>query len=94
MRPFLAACCLLSSVCLLSGTAPADDKKDDKQKKPKVTGAIEYKGEHQFDKETIAEVVLQDVSQADAPAVVIAKQTIKDLKKFIRVAVQIRCGPV
>jgi putative lipoprotein len=78
MRPFLAAFCLISFTWMLTGTTPADDKDN----KPKVTGTIESKGEHQFDKETVAEVALQDVSRADAAAVVLAKQTIKDLKKF------------
>ena len=47
-----------------------------------VTGKIECKYKAEFTADTICEIAIQDVSLADAPAKVIAKKTIKDLKDF------------
>lgn len=55
---------------------------DEKPKKEKVTGTIEFKGEGKFEADTIATVKLSDVSLQDAPSVTIAEQKIKDIKKF------------
>ena len=67
---------------LLSGGGPAQAQKDEKPKKAKVTGTIEFKEEARFDADTVAKVTLQDVSLEDAPAKKIGEQVIKDLKKF------------
>ena len=67
---------------LLSGGEPALAQKDEKSKKAKVSGTIEFKGEAKFEADTVARVTLQDVSLEDAPAKKIAEQVIKDLKKF------------
>src|SRR6185436_6050836 len=47
-----------------------------------ITGTIDCKDKGEFEADTIATVELQDTSRADAKAITIAKQTIKDLKKF------------
>ncbi|HYV39067.1 MAG TPA: YbaY family lipoprotein [Gemmataceae bacterium] len=47
-----------------------------------ITGVIDCKDKGEFDADTIVTVELRDTSLADAKAVTIAKQTIKDLKKF------------
>jgi putative lipoprotein len=57
-------------------------QKDDKSKKGKVSGTIEFKGEARFEADTVARVTLQDVSLADAPAKKVGERVIKDLKKF------------
>jgi putative lipoprotein len=67
---------------LLSGAEPALAQKEEKSKKAKVSGTIEFKGEARFEAETVAKVTLQDVSLADAPAKKLGEQVIKDLKKF------------
>ncbi|HJZ56331.1 MAG TPA: YbaY family lipoprotein, partial [Gemmataceae bacterium] len=67
---------------LLSEGEAAFAQKDDKSKKDKVSGTIEFKGEAQFEANTVARVTLQDVSLADAPANKVGEQVIKDLKKF------------
>jgi putative lipoprotein len=50
--------------------------------KPKVTGMVEFKGDAEFDKETVAIIRIQDVSLADAPAKTIGEKKISDLKSF------------
>jgi uncharacterized lipoprotein YbaY len=67
---------------LLSGGQAAWAQKDDKAKKAKVSGTIEFKGEARFEADTLARVTLQDVSLADAPAKKVGEQVLKDLKKF------------
>jgi uncharacterized lipoprotein YbaY len=67
---------------LLSEGGAAFAQKDDKSKKGKVSGTIEFKGEARFEADTVARVTLQDVSLADAPAKKVGEQVIKDLKKF------------
>ena len=67
---------------LMSGGEAASAQKDDKAKKAKVSGTIEFKGEAQFEADTVARVTLQDVSLEDTTAKKIAEQVIKDLKKF------------
>ena len=67
---------------LLSEGAAALAPKDDKAKKGKVSGTIEFKGEARFEADTVARVTLQDVSLADAPAKKVGEQVIKGLKKF------------
>src|SRR5262245_46386915 len=69
-------------VLLLSEGEAAIAQKDDKAKKAKVSGTIEFKGEARFEADTVARVTLQDVSVADAPAKKVGEQVIKDLKKF------------
>ncbi len=53
----------------------------DEKKKETVTGTIEFQQKPTFARETIAEVKILDVSLADAPAVTIGMQTIKNLKE-------------
>jgi putative lipoprotein len=67
---------------LLSEGGAAFAQKDDKSKKDKVSGTIEFKGEARFEADTVARVTLQDVSLADAPAKKVGAQVIKNLKKF------------
>ena len=55
---------------------------ENKQSAAKVTGTIESQEKTQFGPDTIATVELQDTSRADAKAVPVATQTIKDLKQF------------
>jgi uncharacterized lipoprotein YbaY len=69
-------------VLLMGGGETGSAQKDGKEKKARVSGTIEFKGEAQFEADTIARVTLQDVSVADAPAKKIGEQVIKDLKKF------------
>jgi putative lipoprotein len=47
-----------------------------------ITGTIDCKDKGEFEPDTIVTVELQDTSRADAKAIAISKQTIKDLKKF------------
>ena len=67
---------------LICGGETASAQKDDKAKKAKLSGTIEFKGEAKFEADTVARVTLQDVSVADAPAKKVGEQVIKDLKKF------------
>jgi uncharacterized lipoprotein YbaY len=54
----------------------------DKSKNDKVCGTIESKGEARLEADTVARVMLQDVSLADAPAKKVGEQVIKELKQF------------
>ncbi len=74
----LAAC---AAVLLLGNDRDALAQKDD-EKKAKVTGTIEHKGEAHFDGASLARVTLQDVSLADAPAKKLGEQVLTDLKAF------------
>lgn len=67
---------------LLSDGVTAFAQKDNKPKQAKVAGNVEFKGEAQFEADTVAHVMLQDISLADAPAKKLGEQVIKDLKKF------------
>jgi putative lipoprotein len=71
-----------ASALPLSQREAAFAQKDDKAKKAKVSGTIEFKGDAKFEADTVARVTLQDVSLEDAPAKKIGEQVIKDLKKF------------
>ena len=78
-------CSAVSAVAvalLLSEGGTTLAQKDEKSKKDKVSGTIEFKGKAQFEANTVARVTLQDVSLADAPAKKVGEQVIKDLKKF------------
>jgi uncharacterized lipoprotein YbaY len=82
-RVLVCSAVAAGAVALLLGEGEAAfAQKDDKSKKDKVSGTIEFKGEAQFEADTIARVTLQDISLADAPARKIGEQVIKDLKKF------------
>jgi putative lipoprotein len=66
-----------------------------KPKKVEISGTIEFKGEGQFEADTVARVTLQDVSLADAPAKKVGEQIIKNLKKFpIRFEVEYDLGAI
>jgi putative lipoprotein len=67
---------------LLSAGQTTLAQKDGQPKKPRVSGTIEFKGEAKFEADTIARVMIQDVSVEDAPAKNVAEQIIRDLKKF------------
>ena len=73
---------LALALLLLPGNALRVGGQEGSKKKEKVTGKIEFKGDAQFDKETVAVVKIQDVSLADAAAKTVAEHTIKGLKKF------------
>jgi putative lipoprotein len=66
---------LLVVVCL---PASAEDKP---KEKPRVTGAIEFKQKPTFLEGTEVKIQIQDVSIADAKAVVLGEKIIKDPKK-------------
>jgi putative lipoprotein len=67
---------------LLRAGEAAFAQQDDKSKKGKVFGTIEFNGEARFEADTVARVTLQDVSLADAPAKKVGEQVIKGLTKF------------
>ena len=79
MRP-ITLLMLIPGLFLFS-TLSAQDKAEPKKTR-KLTGEVVFKDKHEFGPETIATILLQDVSLADAPAKKIAGQTIKNLKAF------------
>jgi putative lipoprotein len=60
------------------GTAQPDNK----PQKKKVTATLEFTGEAGFEADTVARVMLLDISYADAPSKLVGEQAIKDLKQF------------
>jgi uncharacterized lipoprotein YbaY len=74
---------VVTGVTLLpSEASTAFAQKDDKPTKAKVSGTIGFRGEAQFEPDTVARVMLVDVSLADAPARKVGEKVIKELKKF------------
>src|SRR5262245_50008031 len=81
-RVLVVSAVMAGAVALLLSEGTAFAQKDEKPKKSKVSGTIEFKGDARFEADTVARVTLQDVSVADAPAKKVNTQVIKDLKKF------------
>jgi putative lipoprotein len=82
-RILICSTVVTGTIALFTGGGDAAlAQKDDKPKKEKVSGTIEFNQDAQFTADTVARVTLQDVSLADAPAKKIGEQVIKDLKKF------------
>jgi putative lipoprotein len=78
-------CCTVAvcAAALLVGNDRSALAQKDGEKKAKVTGTIEHKGEAQFDAASLARVTLQDVSVADdAPPKKLGEQVITELKTF------------
>lgn len=73
---------LLPAFLMLVGFVTPAVFADKDEKKPTLTGKIECKDKAEFTADTVCEIQIQDVSLADAPAKVIAKKTLKDLKQF------------
>jgi putative lipoprotein len=84
MGHFLVSGVVISAAMVLTVNygGGAQAQKDAKAKTSKVTGTITFQGDAGFEADTVARVMLQDVSLADAPATKVSEQTIKDLKKF------------
>ena len=77
--PRLAAAAALLA-CLQA--LPAETPKEPPKPLATVTGTIECKDATKYGPETVVEISILDVTKADAPAVTLGKQVLKDFKAF------------
>jgi putative lipoprotein len=75
MRPLALTALLLAPALVAADPEP---KKADK--KPTITGQVEFPGKPAFPKGTVVTIQVQDVSLADAKAVVLGKKAIENPK--------------
>lgn len=71
--------CLVLSLLILSPLC-ADEKDKPAKKKPTITGQVEFAKKPEFEKGTEVKIQVRDTSIADAKAVLIGEQILKDPK--------------